>query len=244
MKSRQSSRNSRNRSTSTTNKSNLKYIVLKAGKHGKSKNMQKLECYKLPLGGETSKSKEGISSRSRSRKSKRNSSYLKKKIASHAPYPESVTGNRHDNFNLQLQYDMAKQYKHIKSNSEAVNQHHTGTFADSQSDAIENVYSNPKPRRARHTNYSPDGKANLCLQNPEENVVVFANDFNTVKYSQSPFLNKLTNLKQKLSKKEQSIKQKGKVGKAHKSRNSMFPRSYTENPTYPRRESDGFTKLN
>jgi hypothetical protein len=231
LKSKQSSRNSRNRSSSSTNKQNQKFIVAKTKKTTKAKNLHKLECYKLPIGNEkpTIKDLSNSRSRSRSRKSTKMNSQYKKKLAQ-APYPT----NMKDNFNLQLRNDLAKQYKHIKSNSEAVT-HNGKNLNESGHGDIEQVYSNRKGLRIH--NYSPE-KANYASQgaNEDHNMVIFSSDFNTVKYSQSPFLNKLTGLKQKSQKKDSTKKT---LSKGHKSRNSMFPKSYT----YQRREPEIYTKL-
>jgi len=146
------------------------------------------------------------------------------------PYPEFV---RNDKFQRNLQYELVKQYKHIKSNSEAA---HKGAkcLNESGNDIDKNVYSN---RKSLH-NYD-QYKHEIILPNSSNNkdkqTYIFGNEFNTVKYSQSPFLNKLTNLKQKFSnKKTNNINS----GKGHKSRNSMFPKSYTEVAEYPRREME------
>lgn len=162
-------------------------------------------------------------------KSSKMNSQLKKKLIQ-APYPP----NMNDNFNLQLKYDLAKQYKHIKSNSEAVN-HHGRNLNDSAHGEIEQIYSNRKGLRI--SNYSPDKQMYAShATHDDQNMVIFSNDFNTVKYSQSPFLNKLTSLKQKILKKDSAEKESPK---GHKSRNSMFPKSYT----YQRREPEIYSKL-
>jgi hypothetical protein len=227
LKSKQSSRNSRNRSSSSTNKQNQKFIVAKTKKTTKAKNVHKLECYKLPVANEKPTIKD--LSNSRSRKNTKMNSQFKKKLAQ-APYPT----NMNENFNLQLRNDLAMQYKHIKSNSEAVT-HNGKDFSESGHGDIEQVYSNQKGLRIH--NYSPE-KPIYASQgtNEDHNMVIFSNDFNTVKYSQSPFLNKLTGLKQKSQKKDSAKKT---LSKGHKSRNSMFPKSYT----YQRREPEIYSKL-
>lgn len=176
------------------------------------KNRQKLECYMNPM-------KEGFKMREFSSGSRSKS---KKGI-------HDQIANRNKEFNLQLQYDMAKHYKHIKSNSEAATKY-SNNLNESGTDTSANVYANKRSLKLQ--NYSPDKKMIGLMPSDDQNVVIFSNDFNTVKYSQSPFLNKLTNLKQKMVKKQPQGFNKG-----HKSRNSMFPRSYTEIGNF-RREPD------
>ena len=52
----------------------------------------------------------------------------------------------------------------------------------------------------------------------------------------------MTNLKQKVSRKEQTIINMDSKG--HKSRNSMLPKSYTEFTNYQRREQEAYSNLN
>lgn len=66
LKSRQSSRNSRNRSSSNTNKQSQRFIVAKS-KGTKPKNIQKLECYKQSTGNEKPTIKDLSNSRSKSK---------------------------------------------------------------------------------------------------------------------------------------------------------------------------------
>ena len=70
LKSRKSSRNSRNRSSSNTNKQSQNLAIGKGNKNRK-KNMPKLDCYKPPTKPEKPTIKDLSSSRSRSRKSGR-----------------------------------------------------------------------------------------------------------------------------------------------------------------------------
>ena len=143
---------------------------------------------------------------------------------------------RQDSYSKQVQIDLAKYYKHMKSNSEAA---HSSLkhLNNSASEISSNVYSNQNIRK--HNKYSAMA---LPMNNSgERNALLLGNDFNTVKYSQSPFLNKLTNLKQKLSNKKTS---KINLGKGHKSRNSMFPKSYTEVNEHQRREMEIYGHFN
>lgn len=79
LKSRNSSRNSRNRSTSTTQKQSQKFIVAKSKKGTKSKNYPRLECYKIPLGNDSFKGNlKSSNSRSKSKRSKNNNSKIRK----------------------------------------------------------------------------------------------------------------------------------------------------------------------
>ena len=124
----------------------------------------------------------------------------------------------------------------MKSNSEAA-QKSTKNLNNSVSEISSNVYSNQNIRK--HQKYT---KMALPMNNSGERKALFiGNEFNTAKYSQSPFLNKLTNLKQKISSKKTS---KISLGKGHKSRNSMFPRSYTEVSDHRRREMEIYGQFN
>ena len=217
-------------------------MIAKPKKVTKLKNLHKLECYKIPLNAENAILRDPSSgSRSRSRRARLNSSNNKKQQI-HPPYPDRYPTALRDQFNMHTKYDSLKQYKHTKSNSEAVTKH-TKDFNDSGIDN-DHVYANRNSLKIQ--NYSPD-KHVLALsgnnENIDQHIVVLTNNFNTVKYSQSPFLNKLTNLKQRLSNKEKKG-QKDNFIKGHKSRNSMFPKSYTEVNHYSRREPEIYNKLN
>lgn len=195
----------------------------------------KLECYKIPFGGDVAKFKELSGSRSKGRGQ---NTVLNK--FSNNPYPPQFFGSNNDMFNHQTKGYSERHYKHMKSNSEAVHKLHQD-FEESKNDSSTQGRASKKGLKLE--NYSPEKQIpHICTNydNTDQNMIIFSNDFNTVKYSQSPFLNKLTNLKQKLSKKD---KVELKYGKGHKSRNSMFPKSYTENSKIQRRENDVYTKL-
>jgi hypothetical protein len=235
LQSRKSSRNSRNRSSSGNNKLSKKFIITKAKKGAKSKNLMKLEWYKIPIGEDAIKFRELSGSRNKGRG--QNSAMNK---FDHNPYPIQFFSSKNDMFNHQMKGDSWKQYKHMKSNSEAVHKLNQD-FEESKNDS--GIQGRIVKKGLQLKNYSPEKKIPHIFtkeDNNDQNMIIFSNDFNTVKYSQSPFLNKLTNLKQKLSKKD---KAEIKYGKGHKSRNSMFPKSYTENSKIQRRENDVYTKL-
>ena len=143
---------------------------------------------------------------------------------------------RQDRYSKQVQIDLAKYYKHMKSNSEAAHKR-MKNLNNSASEISSNVYSNQNIRK--HHKYT--GMALPVNTSGERKALFIGNEFNTVKYSQSPFLNKLTNLKQKLSSKKTS---KVSLGKGHKSRNSMFPKSYTEVNDHKRREMEIYGQFN
>jgi len=156
------------------------------------------------------------------------------------PYPLNIFASNKDGMSHKFNNESAKHYKHIKSNSEAVNKLRQD-FDESKGDNSAQVYSNRHSKL--HKKYSPEKAIppiSIKDDNNDQNLIIFSDCFNTVKYSQSPFLNKLTNLKQKMTKKEKIAQ---KYSKGHKSRNSMFPKSYTEDPNFKRREAEIYAKL-
>jgi hypothetical protein len=140
------------------------------------------------------------------------------------PYPSAMN----EQFNMLLNKDLAKHYKHIKSNSEAVT-NQFNHFEDSKADV--GHYENQ--RRLVVNQISPEKPVLVSQGAHEENMVILSNNFNTVKYSQSPFLNKLTSLKAKKKQGPENYKS------GHKSRNSMCPKSYT----YQRREPEIYNNM-
>lgn len=187
----------------------------------KLKGAQKLEAYKARKSLSKGVKREGSSgSRSKSKKLL--------KITNHAPYPDLT---RKDTSKRKNGYSISKQNKHIKSNSDAVH-NDMNYLNESQGEGSSHVYANRKTKRKKQSEMV------LPIHNDsaERNALLFNSEFNTVKYAQSPFLNKLTSLKQlKMSGKKRS---NPGLNKGHKSRNSMFPKSYTEVNETPRRESE------
>lgn len=213
LKSRQSSRGSRHASSSNGNK----MIVASRKKGSKAKNIKKLEGYIIPL------QKDIVSEKAvpLSTKGKKNNIFLIKHTKiTHNPYPGQVN----------LKKEISRNYKHSKSNSQNVDNNQARNFDDF---ITANPSQNNNALRLNNINIEHPAVTPGTVYENDENLVIFPKDFNTVKYSQSPFLNKLTNLKAK-------SRQKPIPMKGHKSRNSMVPKSYT----YQRRENDVYYKHN
>lgn len=201
------------------------------GKHGtnvKYQNYQKVD---------QSKSKNNYSKNTKREGSSGSRSQSKKlyKIVGKPIYPDQI---RNEIYQRNLLYEADSKSKHTKSNSEAAHKS-LKYLNDSHSENTANVYAN---RNMVHR-HGKNSEMILPLHNDsgDKNTLLFNHEFNTVKYSQSPFLNKLTNLKQRMSNKKS---EKISLGKGHKSRNSMFPKSYTEVNEYPRREHEIYGQFN
>lgn len=220
LRSRHSSRGSRNRSSSNTNKQGNKFIITKGKKGVKSKNLKKIERYQVPL----ISGQDGGRIVPLSTKGKKSNIFVKQNKITHNPYPGKIS----------LKKEISRNYKHSKSNSQTVANNSGKKFNEFHPKDVNNannVYSSKKGLQLNNINHEQPVIVPNGVYDNDQNVVIFPKDFNTVKYSQSPFLNKLTNLKQRSKKK---LITKETYNKGHKSRNSMFPKSYT----YQRRENE------
>ena len=107
------------------------------------------------------------------------------------PYPLQYN----EPFKSQKRDEISRNYKHSKSNSEAVRNPRSRNFQDSVNHETEHVYLNKKSLKLGNINPEQQILISQGQTENDQNLVIFSKDFNTVKYSQSPFLNKLTNLK-------------------------------------------------
>ena len=141
------------------------------------------------------------------------------------PYPTQFKNN----FNMQMNKEGSRNYKHSKCSSEGVTQ--PNNFKNYTNEEADHVYSNRRGLLLNNFGQNHHVQIGQEANENDHNYVIFPKDFHTAKFSQSPFLNKLTSLKAKGKRK---IPPSKTYIKGHKSRNSMFPKSYT----YQRREPD------